>query len=62
MTTAQEMERLARANEVLADALLSMLNIAGAAQSGSQLPAWKGLDVGYHCAKAHEALAIAGIK
>lgn len=59
--TGAELARLNDRVRELADALLSMLNLEGAAVAGSDLGAWQGLDVAYHTDKARKALRAAGI-
>ena len=56
--TAAERDRLKAINASLVDALISMLNVEGAAVAGRDAAqAWKGLDVKWHFNKARAVLA-----
>ena len=53
-----ERDRLKAINASLVDALISMLNVEGAAMAGrNAAQAWKGLDVKWHFNKARAVLA-----
>ena len=52
----QTFKRMTRRIRTLENAIHSLLNIEGAALTGGQLGAWKGLDVHWHFTKARKAL------
>lgn len=54
----RRIRQLVNERAALRKALLSLLNIEGAALHGARLPAFEGLDVPYHFAKARAALAL----
>jgi hypothetical protein len=51
------MSRLTANEQILADALLTLLNVEGCAMAGLDWPAHKGMDVRYHFDKARSAMA-----